>query len=106
MPDKPLSPLQQIEQMEAQDEANGTIDGRNAPYVVMEVVALDHQIFLPLMARGALDGAAAPSVADRQSAWNAMARASEEPSRSRLAAKEQAEPEPATPRRKRMCVAL
>jgi len=90
-PDEPLSPIEQIGQMEAEDEANGTVDGRNAPYVVVEITTLDHQVFLPTLA-GGVDGAAVTSGAvDMQEAWNEIYWPPDAPPRPPLTPEEQAE---------------
>lgn len=90
-PDIPLSPIEQIEQMEAEDEANGTIDGRNAPYVVVEVTTLDRQLFLPLLAGGADGFAVTSDAVDMQSAWNEIYWPPDAPPRPSLTPEQQAE---------------
>lgn len=92
-PDISLSPIEQIEQMEAEDVANGTVDGRNAPYVVVEFTVLDRQLFLPLLAGGAsdADSAIATNAVDMQSAWNAIYWPPDAPPRPPLTPEQQAE---------------
>ncbi len=48
-----VSGIETIDEQEAQDEANETIDSRTEPYVVMKYIALNHQVFLPVVAGGA-----------------------------------------------------
>src|SRR5437867_1936708 len=47
-----VSGIESIDAQEAQDEANGTIDSRTEPYVMMKYIALNHQVFLPVVAGG------------------------------------------------------
>ncbi|MBX3015328.1 MAG: hypothetical protein KF832_27660 [Caldilineaceae bacterium] len=47
-----VSGIDLIAQMEAEDAANGTIDSRTEPYMVIQYLALNHQLFLPLVTSG------------------------------------------------------
>lgn len=67
-----LSGIELIEQMEAEDEANGTIDGRGEPYVVIKYIEMNHQLFLPL-ATGRPQTANEVQSANNEMPWPAIA---------------------------------